>query len=121
MRKAVSAVLVVASVALASVAGAGQRIDTRVTIHYSPGGKRVAYFYGRVKSPNSQCVEDRKVALYSKDGQVKTKVGQDYTNAAGYWEVEASATEPAYFAKSKSIEVPAGVCEGDHSPILKQT
>lgn len=117
---AAGALTLVASVALATPASAGQGFPTEVTIEFAPG-KRVDAFTGEVSSPRPACALKRKVILYKRKNQHSKpiKVGADkIDNDAGVWAVEASPEEDFYFARVKAREIGAGLCKQARSLTL---
>ena len=131
MRLASITVAMLSVAALAALASAGQRFDSRVTIDFQAGEprsvpvaeRRVDAFGGEVESNESACVESRKVILYKQKTRRSEprKVGSDRAAATGQWGVEASPAPNArfYFARIKEAATQGGPCEPDRSRKLE--
>ena len=124
-RIAVGALALVAAVAMAAPASAGQKFPTKVSIEYDDAmprvEKRVSSFFGEVTSDRPACVEGRKVTLYrSKHRHSKpSKVGSFTTGTNGGWSVEETAEVGFYFARAKAKQIGAGLCEAKRSARLR--
>ena len=110
MRRVV--ILIVATLALASVVLAGQatahkaKFDTSVSVKYNKPDKKdpyaVANFEGALSSAKARCEKNRTVTLYKRESNgTTTAVGSDATDLTGAWAVQPSSVTPGkYFAQT---------------------
>ena len=104
------------ALSIAGVAGAqGTFFNTSLTINFSRSGNDS--FFGRVKSPKPRCIRQRKVSVYRKRSGTDQKIGSDLSSSTGRWRINVggSAHRGDYYAKTKALTIPAGVCKGARS------
>jgi hypothetical protein len=98
----------VGALALASVAGARARADTRVTIHGENGD-----FHGKIFSDRGRCLGDRKVIVYKQKGDrqdpsVDLKIATDTSERVddhGEWSVGNTGRKNGdFYAKVKRTD-----------------
>jgi hypothetical protein len=111
-------VALVGAFALASLAGARARADTKVTIHGDNGD-----FQGRVLSDSQRCLGDRKVVVYkqkhaTQDPANDNKIGSDTTERDGDhgdWSIGNSGFRNGkFYAKVTRTDG----CKGDFSKTI---
>jgi hypothetical protein len=67
-----------------------------------------ASFKGKIDSPKSNCIPDRKVKLIRKKNGDEKKVGDDKTNGKGKFQIDLGSGPPKdgkYYAEAKSATV----------------
>lgn len=97
-----------AATLLGPAVAAADRPASRISI-----SSRVPAFHGRVSSPRSSCVEDRKVQLFRKvPGSGRNVLGVDVTSSGGRWKVAVDDVDSGvYFARVKGSRL----CRGARS------
>ena len=90
---------------------------TSLTINFSNSGSDS--FSGRVKSPKSACIRQRKVSVYRKRSGSDQKIGADSSSASGRWRVKVggNARRGDYYAKTKRATLSSGTCQAARSVV----
>ena len=106
----VAALAAVSLTAGTALAGAVERVPTKVKLGFDPRDD-ADYFEGTVSSPNPTCVKGRKVVIKYLDGD--DKLGSDKTDGAGSFELrlDGAAASGTYKAIAKRREVRGIICK----------
>ena len=116
--------LLIAALAMAAGAGAGESFRSAVKILDDqngdpPGLKRNYYphFTGTVRSPKDKCEAKRTVNLFRETGDTDTPSGSDETNKRGRFRIVVDKpNENDFYAVVDKRTIGAGLCNGDARP-----
>ena len=126
MRFIAAVALLIAALAMAAGAGAGESFRSAVKILDDkngdpPGLKRNYYphFTGTVRSPKDKCEAKRTVNLFRETGDTDTPSGSDETNNRGRFRIVVDKpNENDFYAVVDKRTIGAGLCNGDRSPVF---
>ena len=120
-RLAVGVGTLIAVMAVATPPG-GARVVTESKVTIS---RFLPLYHGKVKSDYEECEAGRKVILYRKKPGQDQKIGKDFANHNGKWNVSISGDPPngaKYYAKVRNFEASStgtGIsCANDKSPTV---